>query len=67
MESFILGIFMYNYDKNILRIIIICIIYAISDEVHQILVPGREFQYIDIMIDSLGSISGILLIKKISK
>ena len=66
MEYFILGILMYNYDKNILRIITICILYAISDEVHQIFVPGREFQYSDISIDSLGSIIGILIMKRLS-
>ncbi len=66
MEYFILGILIYNYDKNILKSIIICVLYAISDEVHQIFVPGREFQYSDVLIDSLGSLLGILMLKEIS-
>lgn len=66
-EYFILGILTYNmiksYDKKYYIAIVICVIYAISDELHQILVPGRSCQIIDILIDSLGSISAILLFK----
>jgi VanZ family protein len=44
--------------------------YAITDEVHQIYVPGRSGGRKDILIDSLGILTGIgvvLLIKKIIK
>jgi hypothetical protein len=34
--------------------IIIAILYAISDEVHQIFVPGRSFAVSDILTDSAG-------------
>lgn len=64
-EYLILGILTYNviryYDKKILLAILICVIYAISDEVHQIFVPGREFKLLDICIDSFGTIIGIYL------
>lgn len=66
-EYFILGLLLYNYDKNILKAIIICFIYAISDEVHQLFIIGRSFQIKDILIDALGSICGVYFIKKISK
>lgn len=70
-EYFILGILVINfiirYDKKIIIAILLCIIYATSDEIHQIFVPGRSFQIIDIMIDSLGSIMGIYLYKLITK
>ena len=44
----------------------ICIIYAISDEIHQYFVPGRSCRLIDIGIDSMGILTGILLVWLIS-
>lgn len=69
----ILGILVINmFIKNkipqsYLISIIFCIIYAISDEIHQLFVPGRACQIKDILIDSIGSITGIYLYKLISK
>ncbi len=37
----------------------ICILYAVSDEVHQLFVPGRGGQVVDVLIDSAGAIVGI--------
>ena len=70
-EYLILGIFVYNavnsYNKKVYIAIIICIIYAISDEVHQLFVPGRSCQILDITIDSIGSIIGIFMLFYIKK
>lgn len=33
--------------------------YAVTDEIHQIFIPGRAFQVSDIAVDWLGAISGI--------
>ena len=52
--------------RNILSIII-TIIYAITDEVHQVFIPGREGKIIDVYIDTLGIITGILFINLIIK
>lgn len=41
--------------------LITCIVYAISDEVHQYFVPGRGPEIRDVIIDSLGSIIGITI------
>lgn len=66
-EYTILGILVYNliysYNKKIYISIIICIIYATSDEIHQLFIPGRSFQIKDIMIDTFGSLTGIYLYK----
>lgn len=66
IEYTILGILVYNliysYNKKIYLSIIICIIYSISDEVHQLFVPGRSCQITDILIDSTGSVTGIILL-----
>lgn len=37
----------------------ICILYAISDEIHQLFVPGRGGQVRDIIIDSAGASVGL--------
>ena len=51
-----------NTDKfKILYASLICIIYSISDEIHQYFVPGRSGELRDIMIDSLGVILGVLI------
>ena len=39
--------------------LLICVLYAISDEIHQIYVPGRSGQIKDVVIDSAGALSGI--------
>lgn len=37
-------------------------IYACTDEIHQLFVPGRSGQFRDVMIDSLGAFIGILIL-----
>ncbi|MCA1320418.1 VanZ family protein [Bacillus tianshenii] len=41
--------------------LLICILYAISDEMHQIFVPGRSGQASDVVIDSSGALVGIMV------
>lgn len=68
---FILGILLYNFviSYNIKKyyVLIIGIIYSISDEIHQLFVIGRSCEIRDIIIDSLGIIISYLLVKKICK
>lgn len=40
--------------------ILICVLFAISDEIHQLYVPGRGGQIKDVIIDSAGAFVGIL-------
>lgn len=40
---------------------LICIIYASSDEYHQMFVSGRSAQLKDVLIDSAGALCGILI------
>lgn len=35
-------------------------LYAITDEIHQIFVPGRAFQISDILVDSIGALIGVI-------
>ena len=39
-------------------------LYAITDEIHQALVPGREGALVDVTIDSLGVVAGVLLLRR---
>lgn len=41
---------------------LICVLYAVSDEIHQLFVPGRACQIKDVFIDSCGSFLGIFMI-----
>ena len=67
---FLCGIFamclMINYDlSNKCRIYLAFFVnlsYSILDEIHQMFVPGRTGKVIDIFIDSLGIICGIIII-----
>ena len=41
--------------------VIIASLFAFSDEIHQLFVPGRAFQLIDLIIDFLGILFGVFL------
>lgn len=39
-----------------------CLVYAITDEVHQLFVDGRSGQVTDVCIDFLGAVAGVLIV-----
>lgn len=49
--------------KLIIYSLLICIAYSISDEIHQLFVPGRLGTIRDIIIDSFGALIGIYTVK----
>lgn len=51
-----------NINKRPQIALLFCIAYAISDEIHQFFVPGRACQLRDVIIDSTGSLTGIVLV-----
>ena len=63
------GIALFNYtnnfnvtmNKKISYALIVGVIYAITDEIHQLFVPGRTGAIKDVCIDSLGIITGIII------
>ena len=69
IEYFCLGILAINVLKDyhkiniwmILICVAFCMLYALSDEIHQIYVPGRSCELRDIFIDTSGSIIGIII------
>lgn len=53
-------IFNYLKKTKLFKIaLLICIPDAISDEVHQLFIPGRAGQVRDVIIDSAGAVVGI--------
>ena len=65
-----LGILSMNYMatykekslyKNALIAIIFCIFYATTDEIHQYFIPGRSCELRDVCIDTVGSLTGIVI------
>ncbi|WAG69352.1 VanZ family protein [Clostridium sp. CF011] len=63
----VLGILMINAlirnsvegIQSLVLALLICILYAISDEVHQVFVPGRGAHVKDVIIDSAGAAMGL--------
>ena len=72
-----LGFFTYNFVRTIRSKIIknrenttktfliasqiFCTTYSLTDEIHQMFIPGRSGEIRDILIDSLGAFFGILI------
>ena len=71
LEYFVLSFFLfrafngYNVKNAFLLSILISTLYGVTDEIHQLFVPGRAFEIKDIFIDLLGSC--FILIKKVFK
>jgi len=42
---------------------LLALIYAVSDEIHQVFVPGRNASVIDVIIDMVGAMIGLALVK----
>jgi VanZ family protein len=54
-------------NKKIVMVVLIGIVYSLSDELHQIFVPFREFSLMDLLSDAIGVCTGVvclLLLKK---
>ncbi|QAT38847.1 VanZ family protein [Clostridium sp. JN-9] len=67
-EYFILYLFAYNaltdcYDKRkcLWISLIIVFLYASTDEIHQIFVPGRSGRFRDVLIDTSGGTLGMII------
>lgn len=50
------GIFKW---KKFILALGICVLYAVSDEIHQLFIAGRSGQPSDVLIDSMGALIGI--------
>lgn len=72
-EFAVLGVISYLNIKDLFKnrhvifSLIFCALYAASDEIHQLFVPGRYCAVLDMGIDTCGALLGILLMHLISK
>lgn len=54
-----------TYKKPSVRVLfptMLCLLWAISDEIHQLYVPGRSGRVLDVMIDFSGSMLAMLCV-----
>lgn len=49
------------FSKKSLGVIAFCFLYACSDEIHQLFVPGRAGMFTDVLIDTGGALTGMLI------
>lgn len=63
--SIFLALTFFTYNKKgkgiISTILLIVLLYAVSDEYHQLYVPGRGSSVKDVVIDFIGGIIGLLI------
>lgn len=65
LEYGMLFILVYRATKKkMLFSLVLTIVYAISDEIHQLFVPTREGRIRDVVIDSIGAFLGCLIVKR---
>ena len=50
-----------NLKQIIIYTVLICMAYAVTDEIHQIFVSGRSGEIRDVILDTCGSTIGILI------
>lgn len=62
-----LNIIKKKISNKYLIVIIVCFIYACTDEYHQLFISGRTSRYTDILIDTFGALIGIIIHNIISK
>lgn len=71
---FVLGILLFNllkeYDLRVKKMIFISIgiamLYACTDELHQVFVPGRSGEVRDVLIDTAGAAVGVVVYAALS-
>ena len=59
---FAIRYFAGDYYKKVFITLCLCFLYACSDEIHQLHVPGRSGQLSDVVVDSLGAVIIMLII-----
>ena len=73
-EYFVLSILLLTLIKNIkniknkyILVLLMCFLYSLTDEFHQLFITGRTGQFKDCIIDTIGAIIGLLVYNKIKR
>lgn len=59
--------FYINKNKALVLSIILCFLYASTDEFHQLFVEGRAGRFTDVLIDTSGAFTGSILVFLVNK
>lgn len=62
ISFFLLRNFGFSFFKSLILSILMVIMYACTDEFHQLFVPGRSGELKDVIIDSIGGFIGVNII-----
>ena len=63
-EYLVLGLLVgFGLGRRTFVAFFVCLAYSLTDEVHQLFVPGRAFQLQDLALDALGSVLGVWISK----
>lgn len=67
--AFLLSNTFYNFSVKrwCLFSTVIAVLYACSDEIHQLFIPGRSGEVLDVIIDTSGAILGVLIYLSVLK
>ena len=60
-EYAVLALLLVRATDNRAVALVATVLYAVSDEVHQTFVPGRHGSPVDVAIDSVGAVVGVLV------
>ncbi len=55
------AIYFYYADIRLIKSVVICLVYAFSDEIHQYFVPERACRLFDVFVDGCGSVFGFFV------
>ena len=61
LVCFLVSEYSLNIKKILIISIIVCLLYSISDEIHQLYVPGRSCELMDVFIDNIGVSLGLII------
>jgi len=56
-----------SLNKAAAYALIICSLYGMLDEVHQIFIPGRSAEFLDFLADACGALLGVLVMNYLVK
>jgi len=67
--SVVLALYVWNVKNKWLYIIAfaVSVIFASTDEFHQLFVPGRSGMFIDVLIDSIGAAIGLFIVRSVRR
>ena len=64
-EYAVLGALLLRAVRSAPAALVLGVLYAVSDELHQTFVPGRRGSAVDVLIDAVGVAAGVLLWRRL--